>query len=804
MKRALAMLLVAGAAVLVAQRAPDPAAPAHAVAYGSLPLAFERNDGQAPARFDFLARSASGMAGLSSRGATVARRGKRPGKLMLVGAARSRPHALERLPGKVNHLVGDDPAGWRTDIPTFARVRYPEVWPGIDVEWHGNQRRLEYDLVIAAGADPSRIAVRTAGRLRQSDPSAYQVVGGERRSVRVAFERDGRTIRFRLGRYDRTRELVIDPVVLAYSTYLGGGGNEIAYDVAVDSSGAYITGRTDSTNFDTVGGVEGNSAGTDAFVSKLNPAGNALAYSTYLGGGGPDEAHAIALDVNGFAYIVGTTGSADFNTVNPIEGDQPGLDVFVAKLNPAGNTLAYSTYIGGGDDDLGGFGIAVDSTLAAYIVGSTDSTDFNTNQEIQDDSDSTDGFVAKLTAPGNALAYSTYLGGDGVDHAENIALDPIGSAYVIGTTGSTDFETVNPIEGDQPGDDVFITKFSPPGTALAYSTYLGGAGQDVGHGIAVDPIGRAFITGGTDSADFNTTATRIEGDQPGTDAYVARLNVAGSLGYSTYLGGSGPDRANAIAIDGVQAMYVTGETGSADFNTVAPFEGDQSDTDAFVSKLSPAGDFLSHSTYLGGNGADIGNSIAVDPTGGYVTGVTGSTDFDTRGQIEGNSPLDDVFVSKLAFTSANPPPQPTSTPTPLPPPEPQPPAVALGSSGADRLRGTPLDDTMCGLGGNDNLSGFRGDDRLFGDACGRGILALARSGNDQLNGGPGVDLLVGGRGDDVFRPGPGRDTIKGGSGRDRIRARDGTRDRVRCGPGRDAVTADARDRLRGCELVLRP
>ena len=180
MKRALAMLLVAGAAVLVAQRAPDPAAPAHAVAYGSLPLAFERNDGQAPARFDFLARSASGMAGLSSRGATVARRGKRPGKLMLVGAARSRPHALERLPGKVNHLVGDDPAGWRTDIPTFARVRYPEVWPGIDVEWHGNQRRLEYDLVIAAGADrrgspcarPGGCARATRRRTRSSAASA--------------------------------------------------------------------------------------------------------------------------------------------------------------------------------------------------------------------------------------------------------------------------------------------------------------------------------------------------------------------------------------------------------------------------------------------------------------------------------------------------------------------------------------------------------------------------------------------------------------------------------------------------------
>ena len=374
---------------------------------------------------------------------------------------------------------------------------------------------------------------------------------------------------------------------------------------------------------------------------------------------------------------------------------------------------------------------------------------------------------------------------------------------MIGTTGSTDFTTVNPIEGDQGGNDVFITKFSPPGTAFAYSTYLGGGGVDVGHGIAVDPTGRAFITGPTDSTDFNTTAGRIAGDLPGTDGYVSRLTPTGSLSYSTYLGGNSTDTPNAIAIDGVQAMYVTGKTDSTDFPTVAEFEGNSNARDAFVSKLSPAGDFLSHSTYLGGNGIEDGNGIAVDSTGAYVTGFTESTDFDTRGPIEGASSFDDVFVTKLAFTDATPPPQPTSTPTPLPPPAPLPPPVALGTARADRLIGTRFADTMCGLGGNDNLSGFRGDDRLFGDACPRGLLALIRSGDDQLNGGPGKDLLVGGGGNDVFRPGPDRDVVKGGAGDDRIRARDKTRDSVRCGPGRDAVTADASDRLRNCEIVLR-
>ena len=787
MKLAVVVIGVAlGMAVLLRPGgAEPPAAPAHV----SLPLAFAPNEGQAPARFDFVA----GNIGLSAHGAALGGRGS----VALLGAAASAPRALAPLPGRVNHLVGDDPAHWHTDIPTFARVRYGDVWPGIDVVWHGDQRRLEYDFVVAPSADPSRIAVRAT--VPQADPIAYQDIDGERRGIDVAFDGSG----FKLGAYDHTRRLVIDPVVLASSTYLGGGALDIPYDVAVDSTGIYITGLTDSTNFDTRGGVEGNEAGTDAFIAKLNPAGNALVYATYLGGNGTDEAHAIALDSAGFAYVVGTTGSTDFNTVNPIEGNSPGLDVFVAKLNPAGNTLAYSTYLGGSDNDRGGFGIAVDSTLAAYVVGSTDSTDFDTNNPIQTDDTSTDGFVAKLTAPGNALAYATYLGGDGEDFAENIGIDPIGSAYVTGTTGSTDFATVDEIEGDQPGDDAFITKLNPPGTAIAYSTYLGGNALDTATGIAVRSNGEAFIAGDTESTDFNTL-NRYEGDQGGRDGFVARLRPSGALASSTYLGGSGFDRAFNIAIDGVGAMYVVGETGSADFDLVGEYEGDSSGTDAYVTKVAPGGTFLSHSTYLGGNGVDVANSIAVDSAFAYVTGVTGSSDFDTRGAIEGDSGLEDAFITRFSFTSATPPPQPTATPSPLPTPEPLPPPVALGTSGADRLRGTAADDTMCGLGGNDTVSGFRGDDRLFGDACGRGILALARAGNDQLNGGAGADRLVGGGGNDVIRPGPGRDRIKAGSGRDRIRAHDGTRDRVRCGPGDDAVTADRRDRLRGCERVTRP
>ena len=311
------------------------------------------------------------------------------------------------------------------------------------------------------------------GAVRQLAPRAYQggrtVPGGLRGSTAA-----------RCGcasaRYDRSRPLVIDPVVLAFSTYLGGSGFDIPYDVAVDSTGVYVAGRSELHGFDRVGGIEGDEGGVDAFVAKLNPAGNAFAYATYLGGSLLDEATAIAVDDRGFAYVTGTTESTDFNTVDPIHGDRPGLDAFVAKLNPAGNALAYSTYLGGSDHDRGSFGIAVDSTLAAYVVGvdrlgrlPARRGDHGRHSRRPTSSSS------KLTATGDALAYSTYLGGSGDDLADGLDIDPVGAAYVIGSTDSTDFPRVDEIEGDSGADDMFVAKINPPGDALAYSTYWAGA-----------------------------------------------------------------------------------------------------------------------------------------------------------------------------------------------------------------------------------------------------------------------------------------------------------------------------------------
>ncbi len=657
-------------------------------AYGALPLAFEPSAGRGGPRLDFLTHTSAGSVYLTGEGATLVLGEGRHAEaigLELIGTERARPSARERLPGVVNDLRGDDPQKWRTGIPTFERVRYPSVYPGIDLDWYGDQSRLEYDFRLAPGANPDRIAIRIpgaeelrlapdgdllidAGRhtIHQRAPVAYQprAADGRRTPVRAAFSLEGDVVRFRLGPHDEKRPLVIDPVVLAYSTYLGGTDFDAGNEIAVDFAGAaYITGFTNSTDFDTVGEIEGDSPSTDAFVSKLAPAGSALVYSTYLGGNFSDEGNGIAVDSAGAAYVTGDTESTDFNTVGAIEGDSTLSDAFVSKLAPAGNALAYSTYLGGNGFD-GANEIAIDSAGAAYVTGETGSTDFDTVGQIEGDSTGIDAFVSKLAPAGNALVLSTYLGGNGNDRGHGVAVDSAGAAYVTGSTLSTDFNTVNQIEGDSTGIDAFVSKIvvtrlfptTPDFFSLRYSTYLGGNSTDLGTGIAVDSGGAAYVTGVTGSTDFDTV-NQIEGDSATDDAFVSKLTFDNptstlALAYSTYLGGNGSDRGNGIAVDSAGAAYVTGSTDSTDFNTLSGIEGDSPSTDAFVSKLLPAGSAFVYSTYLGGNGSDLGNGIAVDSAGdAYVTGSTGSTDFDTMNHIEGDSATNDAFVSKLTLAA---------------------------------------------------------------------------------------------------------------------------------------------------------
>jgi hypothetical protein len=705
--------LLAGALLLVALRpgeVPLPPAPSADggvaggdVAYAKLPLAFEPNASRMPAGVDFVARGSAGPAYVTQSGARLVLadgRRTRSVALQLLGSAPAEALALDRLPGTVNDLRGDRPAAWERGIPTFERVRYPQVYPGVDLDWHGSRQALEYDFRLAAGADPGRISIRIAGArdlrvarngdlvvavgetsIRQQAPVAYQPgpAGAGRDGVPARFRVRGETVSFALGTYDRSRPLVIDPVVLDYSTYLGGNGADDANGIAVDETGAaYVTGRTLSADFDTAGPVEGDSGRSDAFITKLDPEGDAVVYSTYLGGNDDDRGSGIAVHDDGAAYVIGSTQSTDFNTVNEVMVDPHGNrngDAFIAKLEPGGDALAYSTYLGsfaGGVEegfgaDTEGVAIAVDAAGAAYVTGNTNGSEFGASpwplvNQIEGDSNEstpnahgtttlqadqiTDAFIAKLAPAGGSLEYSTLLGGNRDDGGTGIAVDDDGSAYVSGATSSSDFDTVNPIEGDSPGYDAFVSKLSPEGSSLEFSTYLGGGDRDAAHAIALDADDRAYVTGSTSSTDFDVESS-FEGDSPGPDAFVSRLSASGdSLEYSTYLGGSEAETGNGIAVDD-DAAFVTGATDSKDFDKAGQLEGDSGESDAFVSSLDADGG-LSCSTYLGGGAADAGRAIASGPDGAaHVAGTTESGNFDTAGGLEGDSGAADGFVSKL-------------------------------------------------------------------------------------------------------------------------------------------------------------
>lgn len=680
--------------------------------YGKLSLAFEANQGQIDHQVQFLARGSGYGLFLTSTEAVLALR--QPAKhgedirnrsavatasvqthgavlrMSLVGASTA-PQAvgLEELPGKVNYFIGNDPTRWRADVPTYARVKYQDVYPGVDMIYYGNQRQLEYDLVVAPGTDPDVIALRFAGSKTLSlspqgdlvqkvaggevvlrKPNLYQEVNGARRAIQGAYElRTQHRVGFQIGDYDTTRPLVIDPV-LVYSTYLGGSMGDEGQGIAVDGTGnAYVTGYTKSTNFPTLNPFQPAYGGgsDDAFVAKLNPAGNALVYCTYLGGSlGDNLAHfgnngnSIAVDGAGNAYVTGTTKSPNFPTVNAYQATFGGgsQDAFVAKLSPAGNALLYSTYLGGGLSDIG-IGIAVDNTGKAYVAGKTESTNFPIMNAYQATlGGNSDAFVVKFNGAGNALVYSTYLGGFGADEGNGIAVDSAGNAFVAGNTFSPNFPINNPYQSTYGGGwDAFVTKLNPAGNALVYSTYLGGSSHEYGTGnlIAVDGAGSAYVTGTTSSTNFPVMNAYQGTLSASANAFVTKFNAAGNaIVYSTYLGGSSGTNTNAtgIAVDNAGSAYITGFT-STNFPTVNPVQATYGGGtgDAFVTKFNAAGNALLFSTYLGGSGVDSSWGIAVDSTGSaYITGNTTSTNFPTVNPFQANATgPTDGFVAKIAL-----------------------------------------------------------------------------------------------------------------------------------------------------------
>ncbi|HEX5715143.1 MAG TPA: IPTL-CTERM sorting domain-containing protein [Thermoanaerobaculia bacterium] len=655
--------------------------------YGRLPLSFEANQGQVDSAVRFLSRGEGYTLFLTSTEAVLSLRGAQRDSIVrmrLVGGNRD-PRLVGVSPRatKSNYLLGNDPRHWHTDVPHYDRVRAEDVYPGVDLIYRGNPRQLEYDFVIAPGADPGRIrlAFRGAdaitrgaegelilhtanGDLVQHAPVVYQEIGEQRQRV------DGRYILlarrevgFEIGRYDRTRPLIIDPV-LSYSTYLGGSSSEHGFGtttsgIAVDGAGnAYIASTTDSTTFPGVSGssIQPARAGDDdAFVTKINAAGTAIVYSTFLGGSGGDLGTDIAVDGAGNAYVTGMTNSFPFPGING-SSIQPGYaggfsDGFVTKIDPAGAAIVYSTFLGGSDIDES-LGIAADAAGNVYITGWTSSTTFpgvngSSIQPIHAGG-FRDGFVTKIDPAGTAIVYSTFLGGSGVDEAKGIAIDSAGGAYVTGRTFSTTFpgvsgSSIQPAKGGS--SDAFVTKIDPTGTAIVYSTFLVGSPQvDEAFGIAVDFAGNACVTGFTFVG-------------PDSEAFVIKVNPAGTaLVYSILLGGSGSESGLGVGVDGAGNAYVTGWTNSTSFtgvdgSSIQPVYGGGLE-DAFVTRINLLGTAID-STFLGGSGEEFGRGIAVDVAGNAnVTGTTDSTNFPGTNEssiqpVYGGG-VNDAFVTKIS------------------------------------------------------------------------------------------------------------------------------------------------------------
>ncbi len=569
---------------------------------------------------------------------------------------------------RINYLIGDDPRGWSTDLPTYRKLVYRDLYSGIDAHFSFSGMRVKSEFVIAPGADPQRIAFRYTGLgpphidqhgdltfaseqggFREEAPTAFQWVQDRRVNVQAKFavSEDG-VIHFELGTFDGTRALIIDPVV-SYSSYLGGHGESAATAVAADSSGnVYLTGWTDSIDFPIAGALQGRNAGSvDAFVAKLNAAGNTLLYATYIGGSGEDRGLGIAVDGSGNAYVTGFTTSTDFPTSLPMQSRLLGTrDAFVLKLNALGNALTFSTYLGGTVAENGN-AIALDPQGNAYVAGDTTSYDFPTRVPFQASNNGRqDAFVAKIS-PSGALLYATYLGGNGDDRATAIAVDASGSAYLTGSTFSNNFPTLSAFQAiTGGGQDAFVTKLSPSGSSLVYSTYLGGSGgaagaPEAGTGIAVDAQGNAFIAGMTSSMNFPVVAAFQPVMGGGTEnAFLSKLNPLGTaLVYSTYFGGSTLDYANAVAVDAAGNAYVAGLTGSTDLPLAFPLQATLAGGyDAFVFTLNAAGSALNFSTYYGGAGLDSANGIALDRSGNvYVAGETLSPDFPIAGGVQSSN-----------------------------------------------------------------------------------------------------------------------------------------------------------------------
>ena len=678
--------------------------------YGNAPLMFEANQGQIDSQVKFLSHGNGYSVFLTAGGMVLAlrpsettspadaslaqARDRRPSRVSpvrqlerasregksavlaidLVGAA-TNPTIVgeEALSTKVNYFIGRDPSKWRRNVPTYSKIRYRNVYPGIDLIYYGNNHRVEYDFDLAPGADAANIQfsvkgadglsvdsegnlvlAKAASELRFQTPMLYQEIKGIRARVPGKYVlRDSTHIGFEVGTYDATKPLVIDPV-LVYSTFLGGSSDDFSNGIAVDSTGhAYVVGLTTSPDFPLASIGSYTPTQFRMFLTKFDPTGSSLLFADYFGGtSGGDGANGVALDSSGNAYVTGNATSSDFPVVNAYQSTLSGSqDAFLVKFSANGSSISYSTYLGGSNSQLG-YSVSVDPAGEAVVAGVTQSTDFPKANAYQS-SVSTDqfgdwgvyGFLTKFSVNGASLVYSTYLAGSTLNTSSctacfpdseilGVATDASGNAYITGFTTTTDFPVTSgafttTFPGNSLSDVGFVSKFTSSG-GIAYSTYLGGLSSSFLNAIAVDATGSAYVTGydvANDGFPIVTTSICDPSVSACNGALIAELDPTGSsLVYSTFLGTSNNMAGQSIQVDANGDAFIVGS--DLQFDLSNPIEGYAGNGDVVVAEINSSATTLLMATFLGGQGWEAASGLALDTNGAvYVTGVTQSLDF---------------------------------------------------------------------------------------------------------------------------------------------------------------------------------
>ncbi len=650
----------------------------------------------------FLARTNGYKVFLTAEGAvfSLGTGGERPTMLLKLAGGNPNPlvEPLGEQPGRVNYLTGSNPAGWKRHIPIFTKVAYRQVYPGIDLVFYGHDGRLEYDFVVAPGADPGLIRLRldgagrlaldesghltastATGRMVQFSPEIYQDIEGERQPVEGRYIlTETNEVRFQVASYAAERPLVIDPQVY-YASYFGGNGQDDAASVVTDGDGnIYLGGRTGSTNLPVANYLQGTLNGTfDACVTKLDPTGATVLFCTYLGGAGDDGIYAIRPLATGGAAMTGTTASSDFpvTSASAYQTAYGGADdTFVAVLSSAGDALLYSTYLGGSSNDRPYGDLAVDETGKIYVGGWTASPAAPPGAfPLVDPLYSTGNcFLSKLDPSQSGAAsmvFSTRFGGGGTEAIFGLDVDASHYVYIGGytTSGSSTFPLLNAYQSTNNGGyDSFLAKISPDGQTLLYSTLFGGSGADQARCVAVDSAGNAFLPGYTDSSDTGPAPfpllNPIQATYGGaSDAFIAKFDSSGALVYSTYYGGTQYDRFEACYMDIHDRLHLAGWTESTDFPTMNPVQSYAGGTDAVLTVMD-ASDAVFFSTFYGGSESDQAWAVSTDEQSvAWLGGITISTDLPTVDAFQNanGGGSQDSFFARIGEAISPPTPAPT-------------------------------------------------------------------------------------------------------------------------------------------------